>query len=93
MATLWFANAFGIAFLAVSPRGLWAWMLMLIGGAVFAANAMQGDEPGRALLFVVPNMLEVWLGALLLRRGRAVEPMLASPVAFGRLIVLGVLTL
>lgn len=91
VATLWFANAFGIAFLAVSPRGLWAWMLMLIGGAVFAANFMQGDEPGRALLFVVPNMLEVWLGALLLRRGRAVEPMLTSPVAFGRLMVLGVL--
>ncbi len=91
IATLWFANGLGIAVLAVYPRRHWGAMLLMIGLASFTANLIHGDPPGTALRFVPPNLIEVWLGAMLLRKARAFESMMASPIAFSRFLLFGAL--
>ncbi len=72
IATLWFANALGIAYLLTQPRLLAPALLLCAGGANLLANLLYGDAPALAITFLPANMLEMAIGAWLVSRsGRA----------------------
>ncbi|MCK7494616.1 MAG: hypothetical protein MZW92_28195 [Comamonadaceae bacterium] len=59
IASIWFANAIGVAALANRPRRDWPLLLAAAGVANFGANLLQGDTLLMAASFVPPNLVEV----------------------------------
>lgn len=89
IATIWFANAIGVAALAHQPRRRWPLLLAAAGAANAVANLLQGDAPLLALSFVPPNLLEMAVGAWGVQRARLPERGLRSAQALGTLLILG----
>lgn len=89
VATLWYANALATAVLAFRAPSQWPWLLFAMGVSNLAANVAYGDAPGRALLFLPPNLLEVALAAWALRRSGLVAQGLRSARALLSLLLLG----
>ncbi|BAL97011.1 sensor histidine kinase [Rubrivivax gelatinosus] len=89
IATIWFANAIGVAALAHQPRRRWPLLLAAAGAANAVANLLQGDAPLMALSFVPPNLLEMALGAWGVQRARLPERGLRSAPALATLLVVG----
>ena len=68
IATLWLANALGIAYLLIQPRALAPALLLCAAGANLLANLAYGDTAALALTFLPANALEMAVGAYLVRR-------------------------
>ena len=68
VAWIWIANAFLVAELQLRPRRQWRNSLIACGIASFAATATVGTGLAAALLFMLINLGESTIGALLLRR-------------------------
>ena len=89
VATVWFANALGIAVLATAPRARWPLLALAVAAGNLSANLLSGHTIGFALSFVPANLAEVLVGAWLLAgRARPVD-VTDSPVALLRLLALG----
>ncbi|MFN3725496.1 MAG: diguanylate cyclase [Allosphingosinicella sp.] len=67
VAWIWVANAFLVAELQLRPRRQWRSSLVACGIASFLATATMGTGPLAALPFMVINLAESVIGALLLR--------------------------
>jgi len=91
IASLWFANAVGLACLAARPRREWLALLVVLALANLGANAMAGDELGRSLAFLPGNALEMLLGGLLLGRFARPAEALDDPAELARLLALAAL--
>ncbi|MDI6529025.1 PAS domain S-box protein [Pseudomonas otitidis] len=91
ISTLWYANAFGIAFLWNQSPRRWPALLGVMAGANVLAGSLIGDTPQMSACFVPANLLEMSLAAWLLRRTGVAVYMDRSPLAFLRFILLGVL--
>lgn len=89
IASIWFANAIGVAALANRPRADWPLLLAAAGIANLGANLLQGDTLLLAASFVPPNLLEIVLGAWGLQRARLPERGLRSAPALATLLVVG----
>ena len=86
IATLWFANALGIAYLLSRPRALAPALLLCSAGAGLLANLLYGDAPALAVTFLPANMLEMALGAELVRRSGVDQAFDESPANLLRFI-------
>lgn len=89
IATIWFANAQGIALLAVSRLRRWPLLLLAVALANVAGNRLWGDPWSVAVAFVPANLVEIALGAALLRRAGLQRSSLRSPLAVLQLLLLG----
>ncbi|MDC8760037.1 response regulator [Janthinobacterium fluminis] len=68
IATLWFANALGVTYLLTQPRALAPALLLCAAAANLAANLLHGDAVALAITFLPANMLEMAIGAYLVKR-------------------------
>ncbi len=91
VATIWFANAIGMAFLAVAPTSRWPVLLLSAAAGNLAANLAVGDSLTLSLGFLPANLCEILLGAELLRRAGAVRGKHNGPVSLLRLLAAGAL--
>ncbi|WP_431483348.1 PAS domain S-box protein [Pseudomonas solani] len=91
IATLWYANAFGITFLWAQPLRRWPALLGAMLLANMIAGRLMGDTLAMSASFLPANMLEMILAAALLRRTGVALNMSRSPSAFLRFILLGAL--
>jgi PAS domain S-box-containing protein len=91
VATIWFANAIGIVFLAVAPTSRWPVLLLSAAAGNLAANLVVGDSLTLSLGFLPANLCEILLGASLLRRAGAVHRVQDGPVSLLRLLAAGAL--
>lgn len=89
IATLWYANAFGITFLWNQPLRRWPALLGVMLVANMLAGQVMGDTLAMSASFLPANMLEMTLAAFLLRRTGVALNMSRSPSAFLRFILLG----
>ncbi|MCU9951059.1 PAS domain S-box protein [Pseudomonas sp. PDM13] len=89
IATLWYANAFGITFLWAQPLRRWPALLGVMLVANMLAGQLMGDTLAMSASFLPANMLEMALAAFLLRRTGVALNMSRSPSAFLRFILLG----
>lgn len=89
IATLWFANALGIAYLLRQPRSRYPAILLSGAAANVCANLAFGDSLALSLAFVPPNVLEMLLGSEFIRRTRVDERFNESPVRLLRFILVG----
>lgn len=89
IAAVWLSNAVAVVFLVTSPRGHVVPLLV----ATATANALTNllfDLPWPVVLaFVVPNVAEVIVAALLLRSSNHTEWFTADPKSFLRMLALG----
>ncbi len=86
IATLWFANALGIAFLVASRKSLTPALLIAAAGAGFAAHWTSGDTIVRCLAFIPGDLIEMCLAATLLRRTGSLRVFADSPQDFLRFL-------
>ena len=86
IATLWFANALGIAYLLARPRALAPALLLCSAGAGLLANLLYGDPFALAITFLPANMMEMALGAYLVRRSGVDRAFNESPANLLRFI-------
>jgi PAS domain S-box-containing protein len=91
IAVLWLANGFAIALLTSAARAHRLPLLLACGGGQLAANLLAGDTPTVALAFLVPNSVEVALGAALLLQGRRAQRLLQSEADFIEALFFGAL--
>lgn len=68
VAALWYTNVWGLAWLLVAPLSRWPVLLLALGLGVVTANLGSGDGLGFSLALVPPNLIEMALGAALLRQ-------------------------
>ena len=68
LATIWYANAVAIAWIAFSPWRLAPLLVLAMAAGNALANVIVGINPLDALLFVPANAAEVLLGGWLLHR-------------------------
>lgn len=68
IAAIWFANAVGIAALSQLIYSRWPLVLLMLAISLMLANWLMGSPLAVALLFLPGNLLEVAVGAYLLRR-------------------------
>jgi PAS domain S-box-containing protein len=89
IASIWLANACALSVLVTSDRSR---APVLLGAAALAnlvANLLHGDPLAISISFVVPNSLEIALGAALIRRTGMVEQFSADHRSFIRVLVAG----
>jgi PAS domain S-box-containing protein len=91
VATIWFANAIGMAFLAVAPRSRWPVLLLSAAAGNLAANLAVGDSFTLSLGFLPANLCEILIGAVLLRHAGVVRATHDGPVSLLRLLGAGAL--
>jgi signal transduction histidine kinase len=89
VATVWFANALVVGLLMHREPRTWAPRLAVVGLANLAVNMAWGDSLVSALAFLPGNLLEMALGAGLLRRWNLHRTGLRSPVLLLRLLLAG----
>jgi signal transduction histidine kinase len=68
VANIWFANALAMAVLMHREPARWPAPLAVVMVGNVLANRLWGDDLATAVLFVPPNLVEIVLGAWLLRR-------------------------
>lgn len=87
VACLWIATAILIAVLLRTPRRDWAAPLILCGATSFAVTFLVGLGPMSAGPFVIVNLVEALVAAILLKRRLAGVRALGSLNWFGRFIL------
>ena len=68
VATLWYANAVALCFLLMQPGRIWPALMLAVAAGDLAANMLLGNSLRSALAFLPGNLVEILLGAYLLRR-------------------------
>lgn len=91
IATIWYANAFAVAYLVFRPRREWPWLALVLALVIGAVNVGTGDAPERAVAFLPPNLVEIFAGAALLRWRAVDRSDLRTPAALLRLLFYGAL--
>lgn len=89
VASIWYANAIGVAALSAWPTRRWALAVAVLAVAVGLANLLTGTSAQLALAFVAGNLLEMGLGAALVRRAGLAGDRLHGPRSMGLLLLLG----
>lgn len=89
IATLWFANAAGIAWLAMRPRQHWPGLLIGVVVGNIAAKLLIGDRLLLAASFVPGFVVEIVVGAWLLRRAGALAQFADDAPRFVRTLIAG----
>ena len=84
ITNVWFANAAAMAVLATAPRRRWPLLLLAVTLANLAANWLLRDNLLLSASFVPGNLVELGLGAWLLRRQGLALNFDKSPAAFAR---------
>ncbi len=91
ITSVWFANAAAIAIVSTAAPSRWPLLLAVAATANVAADwAVRGNLP-LSISYAPGNLIEVALGACLLRRFDLVRQFDASPQAFARAITAGAL--
>lgn len=65
---IWLANGLVLAYLLLSPRWRWPWYIAVAFASMFLGSIFIGESPLMSLVFNTLNILEILLGALLLKR-------------------------
>lgn len=89
IAALWYANAVAIAFLMHRPVVQWPWLLSGVTAANALANMAWGDPWQQALMFLLPNLVEVALAASLIRWAGLHRQSIEDPARLLKLTLLG----
>jgi PAS domain S-box-containing protein len=89
VATVWFANAVGMAFVATALPRRAPGLLAAVAAGNLLANLAAGDSVALSSGFAVANAVEVGLGGWLIRRTGAGRAMSASPYSFIAMLVAG----
>jgi diguanylate cyclase (GGDEF)-like protein/PAS domain S-box-containing protein len=71
---IWIANGLELAFLLLVPRWRWYWYVAVGFAAMVLSSMLIGESAWMSLLFNALNMVEVLIGALLLKRRSTVLP-------------------
>ncbi|HET9823567.1 MAG TPA: ATP-binding protein, partial [Burkholderiaceae bacterium] len=74
VAGVWFANAVGLGYLLTAAPRRWPALLASAAGANLLVNWVLGDDLAVAVAFVPANVIEIVLGAALMRRVGLAEP-------------------
>jgi PAS domain S-box-containing protein len=90
VAAVWFANSAAVAFILQRPPARWRWLLAVVCIANLVADGTNGDGWLRSLGFVPGNATDVLTACWLLKRTGAHIGFDASPRAFGRMLLFGV---
>ncbi|QLI80836.1 diguanylate cyclase [Chitinibacter fontanus] len=91
IAVIWFANAIGVAALSRLPFQRWACPLVMLALSIILANWLMGSSVASALFFLPGNLVEVTLGAYLVRQQRRDAGYFYNQFSMLKLIWLGVL--
>lgn len=91
IAPVWFSNAVAVVYLVTSARGQAIPLIVAAATANALANVLFGDSWSVALAFVVPNLGEILVAALLLRASDHTEWFTAHHGSFLRVLALGAL--
>ena len=89
IATLWYANAAAVVLLHSRPGKDWPLLLAAVALGNLAANMVFGDAVLLALRLVVANMVEIIIGAMLLRRYCAAADCISRPGTLLLALLLG----
>lgn len=89
VASLWYMNVWGLALLLPVPRRQWPGLLLALGIGNLAANLAFGDSLPEALRYLPPNLIEMLVGASLLRGSESYRRMSFSPVDGLRVLLRG----
>lgn len=65
---IWLANGLVLAFLLLAPRWRWPMYVAVSFSAMFLSNLILGETPAQSLMLNSLNMVEIMIGALLLKR-------------------------
>ena len=65
---IWLANGLVLAFLLLVPRWRWPVYVSVSFVAMFVGSVLIGESPGMSLFYNCLNMVEILIGALLLKR-------------------------
>jgi diguanylate cyclase (GGDEF)-like protein/PAS domain S-box-containing protein len=71
---IWLANGLLLAFLLLVPRWRWPMYVAVSFVAMFCTSLLIGEPPGMSLLYNILNIVEILIGALLLKRKSTVLP-------------------
>ena len=89
VATIWYANAGVVAVVAFRPYRDWPVLLLAVGAANLAANLAWGAPARQAFALLLPNLIEIALGAWALQRGGLARHTLRSARQLLWLLLLG----
>lgn len=89
IAAVWLANAVAVVFLVTSPRGHAIPLLIAAGVANALANLLFGDSWVVSLAFVVPNLVEIVVAAVLLHSSDHTDWFTAHHGSFLRMLAWG----
>ncbi|MDO9480706.1 MAG: ATP-binding protein [Hydrogenophaga sp.] len=89
MATIWYANAVAIAWVAFSPWRLAPLLVLFMAVGNALANLVVGADPLEILLFVPANAAEVLLGGWLLHRAGLTATGISTPKRLLALLTYG----
>lgn len=89
VATIWYANAVVVAAVAFRPYRDWPALLLAVGAANLAANLAWGTAARQAAALLLPNLVEIALGAWALQRSGLVTQALRSARQLLWLLLLG----
>ncbi len=89
IATFWFANAIGIAFLLSKENQDFFKTLSVLGLANLFANFISGNSLSLSAVFVLPNLLEMAIAAWGLKKIRLVQDFDQHPTSFLKFIFAG----
>jgi PAS domain S-box-containing protein len=90
IATLWFANAFGIAYVVCNSKSLSTGLLLGAALATLFSHLALGDTMNLSLAFVPANVAEIWLAVFLIRHAGCDMKFDQGPENFVRLLVLAI---
>lgn len=89
VASIWYANAVAVSFLVFHPWRRAPALLLAMALANLTANAMWGDAWLTSLRFLPGNVLEVLLGAWLVRRAQLHTLGVSTPIRMAQLLLRG----
>ncbi|MDP2418341.1 MAG: ATP-binding protein [Hydrogenophaga sp.] len=89
LATIWYANAVAIAWVAFSPWRLAPLLVLVMTTGNALANLIIGIDPFDALLFVPANATEVLLGGWLVQRAGLTQTGITTPKRLLALLAYG----
>ncbi len=78
IATLWYANAYGVCFLLTVPRAHWWSVMVAITAANVVANLVMREFTWLSLAFTPGNLLEMTLAAYFLQKSDALREVVTS---------------
>jgi diguanylate cyclase (GGDEF)-like protein/PAS domain S-box-containing protein len=91
VASVWYTNVWGVALLLPVPRRQWPGLLVALGMGILAANLAFGNSLLVALGYLPPNLIEMLVGATLLRGSDAYRRMSCSPIDALKVLLQGCL--